>query len=161
MVIAAAAALLLLGFLLVAIEIYTPGGIVGAVGAVLLIGGNLLIYNTYGTDGLWPTLSATVLGTIVACVLGFVVLPKSPLGRVMTLRTRQTGEAGYVTSSPALAELVGKEGVASSMLRPAGVVTIEGKRVDALAPDAYIESGTAVRVVSVKAGRVLVKAVDA
>ena len=57
-----------------------------------------------------------------------------------------------------LADMVGREGVAISVLRPSGQVQIRAVRYDAVAEGGYLEAGTAVRVMDVKQGSLVVRA---
>jgi hypothetical protein len=56
--------------------------------------------------------------------------------------------------------LVGQEGVAESVLRPAGKVRLAGVSYDALAEGSWIEAGRTVRVLEVRATGLLVRAVS-
>jgi membrane-bound serine protease (ClpP class) len=53
-------------------------------------------------------------------------------------------------------ELLGRTGIASSYLRPAGVATIDGKRIDVLTEGEFVTAGTAVRVTRVEGARIFV-----
>ena len=64
----------------------------------------------------------------------------------------------YVASRD-FSDLRGKSGSASSLLRPAGVATIDGRRVDVLTDGDFIAAGTPIRVTRVEGARVFVEAV--
>lgn len=55
--------------------------------------------------------------------------------------------------------LLGKEGTATSELRPAGVAEIEGRRVDVVTQGGMIAEGDRVRVAEVEGNRVVVEAI--
>jgi membrane-bound ClpP family serine protease len=57
-------------------------------------------------------------------------------------------------------QLIGARGVAVTMLRPVGTVKIEGRRIDALAENGYIESGSPIVVTDVQDNQVKVRAAD-
>ncbi|MBP9015308.1 MAG: NfeD family protein, partial [Candidatus Atribacteria bacterium] len=63
----------------------------------------------------------------------------------------ETEEKGWEPS------LVGKTGIAKSMLRPAGIVEIEGKRWDAITEGEFISPGTRVKVEKIKGNTIVVK----
>jgi membrane-bound serine protease (ClpP class) len=50
-------------------------------------------------------------------------------------------------------------GTAASYLRPAGIASIDGQRVDVLTEGEFIAAGTAIRVVRVEGARVFVEPV--
>lgn len=161
MLLAVVIVLFLLGLLLVAVEIYVPGGIVGTVGALFLVAANLLVYQSYGSGMLAVSVCVTIAGILLAVIAGFVVLPRTSLGRVFTLGATHTQQAGFVSARADLDDLIGKTGVTQSPLRPSGVALIDGKRTDVIARDAFVPAGTAVQVVAIEAGRVVVKPLDA
>jgi membrane-bound serine protease (ClpP class) len=55
--------------------------------------------------------------------------------------------------------LVGRDGIASSYLRPAGVATIDGQRVDVLTEGDFVPAGSAVTVTRVEGARIFVRPV--
>jgi membrane-bound serine protease (ClpP class) len=59
-----------------------------------------------------------------------------------------------------LAQLVGKLGVAKTLMLPSGAVVIEGRTIDALSEGMSIEAGQRVRVVAVHGSRVVVRPAD-
>jgi membrane-bound ClpP family serine protease len=108
------------------------------------------------------TLGAEALLLPVFAVLAFHVWPRTPMGRRMILRTTGRDEE-TLAQMPAMKEfeaLRGRIGKAVSVLRPAGVVEFDGRRVDCLSEGLLIEPDTWVRCVEVKTGRVLVRPID-
>lgn len=153
--------LLLLGMLMLALEIYTPGGLLGAVGALFLIAANLVIYQSHGKEWLGVSVAVTLIGVVIAGVVGFAYLPRSSLGRAITLDVRQASDQGYISVNARHQHLLGREGIAETPLRSAGVAVIDGKRYDVVARNAYVEAGTRIRVVAVEGGHIVVRPVDA
>jgi len=62
----------------------------------------------------------------------------------------------YVASSDQRG-LVGLVGVAASYLRPAGVATVDGRRVDVLTEGDFVSAGSPIRVTRVQGARVFVE----
>jgi membrane-bound serine protease (ClpP class) len=56
--------------------------------------------------------------------------------------------------------LVGREGVAQTVLRPTGIGQIDGKRLDVVAESAMIERGSPIKVVAVEGSRIVVRKVE-
>ena len=56
--------------------------------------------------------------------------------------------------------MLGLEGEAITLLRPAGTIQIGDKRVDAVSEGEYIERGSRVKVITVEGGRVVVRKTD-
>jgi membrane-bound serine protease (ClpP class) len=62
----------------------------------------------------------------------------------------------YVTSAD-FRSLTGKTGFATSYLRPSGVASIEGKRVDVLTEGDFVPAGSPIRVNRVEGARIFVR----
>lgn len=141
-----------IGFVLVLTEFFLPGGVLGTLGGILLIAAIAVGYVRFGPLG--GTVVLCVVGVIAAvgfCV-GMAILPQTKMGRRLTLgRTLNTG-AGLRRQGPA----IGSEGIALTMLRPAGTALVEGHRVDVVTLGEFVEPGTQVLVTAVEGPRVVV-----
>ena len=74
----------------------------------------------------------------------------------MVLGKRQEAEEGYVAAGE-YSDLLGKEAVTYSVLRPSGIIEIEGRRIDAVSDGTWIPAGQRVEVVSVQGSRIVVR----
>jgi len=74
------------------------------------------------------------------------------------LRTAQKKDAGYVAQNKEEAQLLGKMGVAVSMLRPSGEAKIDGRRYDVMTEGEMIEKDTPIEVRRVEGNRIVVRA---
>jgi len=68
-------------------------------------------------------------------------------------------ERGFTIASPEVKSLVGKTGTTSTVMRPSGLVEIEGQRYTAQTPGDFLEKGTKIRVIEVRANRIVVEKV--
>ena len=144
------------GIVLLLIEIFViPGfGIAGISGIALIF---ISIFLTLGGG-----VSAIYAMGVVALVLlvSFLVLlfffPKLPIWKKLGLARREMKKEGYVAVTEKK-HLEGKEGKAITMLRPSGVVEIDGKRYDALTEGEFIERGKKIVVTRVEGGKIFVK----
>jgi membrane-bound serine protease (ClpP class) len=87
------------------------------------------------------------------------IFPHTPIAKRLTLAREFDAEEGFTSASSDLEEYVGKEGVAVTMLRPAGMALIEGKRINVVTDGEFIEKNAQVRVSEVEGGRVVVEQV--
>ncbi len=154
--------LLLLGLTLVICEVFIPsGGVLGLLSVAALVAGvSLAFYNKGIEIGLLFLTVATVL-VPTALALAFRYWPQTPMGRRLLLDVR-SGE-DMLPDTPErrkLAQLVGKLGVAKTLMLPSGAVVIEGRTIDALSEGMSIEAGQRVRVVAVHGSRVVVRPAD-
>ncbi|MFC8688353.1 nodulation protein NfeD [Brevibacillus porteri] len=142
-----------IGILLMLLEIFLPGGIVGAIGFVSIVTG--LVMAAYDTQ---QGLASLGVAALITAIVTFLLVKKygvKGLFNKFVLGDTQRNEEGYVAPRDQR-ELEGKTGIALTTLRPAGVVKVEGKRVDAVSVGGFIEAGTAITVVQVEGTRIVV-----
>jgi membrane-bound serine protease (ClpP class) len=148
--------LIALGALLLVLETFVPGLIVGAAGILSLIAAAALTYWHYGT-----TAGHTLLFCLLLAAGGFFLwwlqyVPRSWFGRRCTLNEVVGGHAEAPQAS-----LHDATGPALTPLRPVGTASLGGRRVDVVAEGDLIEAGENVRVVRVDGTRVVVRRVEA
>ncbi len=138
------------GLVLIFAEILLPGVVMGILGFLAVAGSIVLGFRQSNTLGVALLLVGIPMVPVFA-VLWYKVLSKkfSVSGTLKEALSAATG----------LAELVGKEGVAITNLRPAGAAEIEGKRVDVVTDGEMVVKGTRVKVVTVEGNRVVVRPV--
>lgn len=147
--------LFVLGLILVALEIFViPGfGVTGVCGIILLIAGFFLsLLDNLHFDFSGVRLSDT--GRAMTIVLSGIVLGSlamlwlsDRIGRKGVLsRMALTADLTASVSTPVLTDMVGRTGVAETVLRPSGKVLIDGRLYDGVSESGFIERGTAVRV---------------
>jgi membrane-bound serine protease (ClpP class) len=152
--------LLIAGLLLIAAEvILIPGStIVGLLGLGCVIAS---IYLQYGENfGVVLGVAAIVSG--IGMGLALWLLPQSRVIGRFFLNTSLAG-ATATGSSTALEggsanSLVGRFGTAVSDLRPAGVASIEGERMDVVSDGEFIRAGTTLEITRVEGRRIVVRA---
>lgn len=146
---------LLAGVVLLAIELVIPGfgvfGIAGmactTIGAFYIMGGGLPAIVI-----LLAIYLALALGVAFLCVY----LPKESKYNPFVLWTRQQNSAGY-TGGDDLSQLLGKHGLALTTLRPAGTISVEGKRLDVSSLGDFIAKDTPVKIVKVEGSKIFVE----
>jgi membrane-bound serine protease (ClpP class) len=177
--------LFLLGIGLLAVELFIiPGfGFVGIAGFVLIGLSLLLSMQDFVIPRFsweWDLLgrnAAVVFIGIIAAVTGIAVIallgPKIKIFDRLTLNTSisdtaggspdenkcKTGKAESVAVKSDYEALVGKIGVASSVLRPSGFVEIEGEVYSAEADGSFVDPGRGVKVTKVYGNRIIVRLV--
>jgi membrane-bound serine protease (ClpP class) len=144
----------LAGLVLIMAEFLVPGGILGAIGGILvLVSGGIGVY-AYPDYAVFIVLGEVVV-VVFGVLAGFYVLSHSGLGRRFVLDASQDPREGWV-SSLTDEHLVGAEGEVHTPLRPSGAVLIGGKRIGAVAQGEYIDRGERIRVLEVHGNRVVV-----
>lgn len=151
-------ALFVVGIILIVLEIFViPGfGLPGILGIIFVVCGlafsmvanDWLNFRVTAPGMLMQSFLVVIISMLVAIVL-MVVFGKSMLQtkafKRLVLQDEQRSGEGY-TSSRQYVDLVGKEAVAKTVLRPSGKIEIDGKRYDAVALDGYVDLGDRVYV---------------
>ncbi len=148
-------ALFIIGAMLLAAEVFVPGGILGVLAALALLAGVVLTFIEYGANAGWLAIGVALALAAFTLWLEFFILPKTPLGRRLFLKAEIKG-----ASQPPLAErdmVVGQTGMADTMLAPSGYVVIAGKRYEAYSRSGLIAKGEAIRVVELDNFRLIVQ----
>jgi len=142
-----------IGIFLLALEVIVPGGVLGIVGGISLLGGVLVAFDRFGPGGGAWALAAGLLVTAIALYLEFVLLPRSRLAKALSLTATVEGR-----SQPPVADasLTGRTGVAVTTLAPTGIVECEGQRYEAFSRSGLIAAGAPVEVTAVETFRILV-----
>jgi membrane-bound ClpP family serine protease len=156
------ALLLLLGLMLVLVEVFVPsGGVLGFLSIGSLMAAIVLAFYHRGVEVGFLFLGITAIAVPTVLVLAFRWWPKTPMGRRLLLDLPTSEEVLPDTPQRrTLRQMVGKLGVAKSMMLPSGAVLIDGQTIDALSEGTPIEAGQRVRVIEVRGNRVVVRAAD-
>jgi membrane-bound serine protease (ClpP class) len=153
--------LIAIGLVLMVAELFIPaGGVFFALGIGACIIGVALSFQ-YGL----PTGVITLLVVLVVVPLAASALarlwPKTPMGRRLFLAGPDDEDVANMPAQLDLERLRGRYGRAVSALRPCGIVDFDGKRVDTMTNGEMIDPHHWVRCVDIKAGRVIVRQVEA
>ncbi len=158
--------LVAIGLVLLAIEIFvTPGfGMVGALGVTALFGGLALAMIGAGDTAatIVAAASRVVVSLVVALLAGLVVLrflPRLPFARRLVLDANLGTGPAHGSAPESDQRWLGRQGVAASTLRPAGIAEIDNQRVDVVADGVLIDAGELIEVMRVDGNRIVVRRV--
>jgi membrane-bound serine protease (ClpP class) len=159
-VILGAILLLLAAAALIAAELFLPShGVLGIAAALCAVASIIMAARVS------PLLGA-LFGFTILLVTPFVIYwaiklyPKSPIGkRVMLDAPAAVPTDKNHDPSARLQQLVGQQGIAMTMLRPAGSVELNGQRINCVSESEVIDAGTKVEVIRVSGIKVIVKPV--
>ena len=145
---------LLLGALLLVAEVFLPGfGLPGISGVVLVGAGVVLAWMAFG-----PLVAVAILLVLIA-VLAVLVTS------VVNAASKGNGRYGRIFLKEKeelhvrqdMEVLVGRKGVATSVLRPAGIADFDGVRLNVVTEGGFIEQGAMLKVVRVEGTRIVVR----
>jgi len=147
--------LLILGIVLIIVEFFVAGGIIGLLGIGSVLASLFLSGASIGHMSL--SIAIALIVAIIAAVILFKWIGMNRgLFRHIILRDSATAELGYVSSENKL-EFIGLEGMTVTPLRPSGTANINGERVDVVSEGGFIESNRNVKVIKVEGVRIVVR----
>ncbi|MGK0384652.1 MAG: membrane-bound serine protease (ClpP class) [Bacteroidia bacterium] len=162
----------LVGIVLVAVEVFVlPGfGVAGIAGIAFIMTSLILsLINNVGFDfemtmetqiinAFLTVLLATVGGFFGSIYLAQKFVTTSMMSS-MVLSSVQKKEDGFVGVNVKEHEMIGKQGIAFTILRPSGKIEIEGDVYNATALTGYIDKGEAILVVKYETSQLFVRKV--
>lgn len=155
------------GLILMGLEIFViPGfGVAGITGIVFLFGG-LILALLNNTDFNFEAVSGedtarasfTVLLGLVLSFVCIIWLSYRIGSKGLFRRVALEADLEQAVSSPSHSELVGREGIAATVLRPSGKVEIDGEMYDGVSECGFIEKGSRLKIVRFENAQVYVEA---
>ena len=143
-----------IGILLLVAEVLVPGGVLGAIGGLMMFGGCVLAFLDFGVGGgLLAVVTALLLG-LTAFWLELHVLPRTRIGKRAFLTAEMTGVSAALDDSAK--SLVGKPATALTMLSPSGYVRIDGHRYEAFCQSGQAPAGADLEVIGADSFRLIV-----
>lgn len=149
--------LFVLGIVLIILEIFVPGGILGLFGIIALITGIMLTVDTLAQGVFYVILLLLTLAGLFA--LSFRMPQTRFMWEKIALKTSQAQKEGYVPPKQSFAIYLNKQGIALSQLRPAGTADFSGERLDVVTEGVFVTSGSKVKVIAVEGTRIIVRQV--
>lgn len=157
--------LFIVGLVLIALEIFViPGfGIAGISGIIMVIislflaltGTSLPYIDSSIISIALFQLSVSLVGALLLIFILAKFLPKTIIFNRLVLSEAEKTNKGFV-SADKISKIIGRKGVALTMLRPAGIAEIEGKRIDVVTEGGYIAKGEKIIVISSEGIKVVV-----
>jgi membrane-bound serine protease (ClpP class) len=154
--------LLIVGLAILSAEVFVPsGGLLGVITFLSLIVSLVFAYRAWGTShpnvfGAFCAMLLLMVPTVIG--FGFYMLPRTTFGKRVLLEAPDSEDlTPFSKESGRIEKLVGRFGVALTMLNPGGLVSVEGERLHALSEGLSVEQGESVQIVDVRGTRVLVR----
>jgi len=143
-----------LGIVLLVVEVIVPGGILGAIGGLMMFGGCVMAFIEFGSmGGILASVIALVL-TVIAFYIEFRILPRTAIGKRAFLTKEITGVSAAFSDDAR--ELIGKSAEAVTMLSPSGYIRIDGKRYEAFCQSGQVPAGAPLKVIGADNFRLIV-----
>ena len=143
------------GVIMILLEFVLPGGVCGGIGTLLLIISTIMGCITYPDAALFIVVGE-LFGAIFCVFFGILVIGRTGLANFLRLNAAQNQEEGWV-DTPSELTLMGRTGTVLSALRPAGIILVDDKRINAVSDNAFIDKDAAIKVVEVQGNRIVVE----
>jgi membrane-bound ClpP family serine protease len=157
--------LLIAGLIILVLEVFVPsGGFLAVTTTVVLILSACCAFAAWFEEhpAVWWTYCA-MLVLLIPTTLGstLYVLPRTSVGKKVLLEAPELAQVEpFVDETARLEKLVGRRGLAQTLLNPGGMVLIDGERLHAFSEGILIEPQTEVEVLEIRGTRLLVGPVD-
>ena len=156
------AILLILGTVLIIVEIFQPGfGIFGISGMILVALGIAIRLFTSKNGNLLIQFFVMLLSVSLVVGIALIIMihsmKKGKLSRTSLVQKSTAVPTGITKGTEDFTGLVGKSGVADTVLRPSGNALIDGKLYSVVAQSSLIDSGKNIEVISVEGVKITVK----
>lgn len=146
--------LFLAGILLLALEVFVPGAVMGILGALLILSGVVVAWVVHGAGGGLIALAVALVLLALTLYLEFVVLPKTRLAKTFSMTATVAGTSQGPVAS--LGEVLNQAGEAVTALSPSGYVLVKGRRYEAFSQSGFLPKGAPIKVTGLDNFRLLV-----
>jgi len=147
--------LFVVGLGLLIIEGVVPGfGLPGIGGIIFVLAGTVLAMQDLSTAFL--SLSIAIIITALVTTIMIKMGYRSKLLSKVILSNKLDGDKGYL-STTSMHDMMDKEGVTLTELRPTGFITIDDVKYDVLAESGFISKDIKVKVVKVEGSKIFVR----
>lgn len=150
--------LFFVGAILVIIELFVIGAIIGIIGitlivlSIIMLGDNILLM-------LMNVVIASILAIIEWVILVKIFKRRIPFLDKVVLKDSTNAEAGY-RSHDDRSHLIGQTAQTITDLRPAGIISLDNERIDAVSDGAFILRNKQVKILEVEGTRVVVREIE-
>ena len=142
----------IIGVILICLEMVLPGGITGIIGGLCLIVSVGYTFYLKGPEAGFLAMITVLVGSVVVFFGWLKFLPKDLV--------HQDNAKDWHGTDLSQSELLGKEGITQTVLRPSGFAIIDEERIDVVTEGEMIQKGMPIKVVMVEGNRIVVSSVE-
>ncbi len=152
---------LLTGIVLLVVEAFMPGfGIAGFSGIGFEIAAVVIAFMQHGAG---TALCVLLIGLAMAAVAISMSLRSIARGKLsespLILRDTEDDESGY-RSSEDTGVFLGREGVATTILRPTGMAEFDGVKLNVMTDGEFVQPGARVKIIRAEGSRIVVQMIS-
>ncbi|MQR95526.1 nodulation protein NfeD [Fictibacillus phosphorivorans] len=145
------------GLVLLILELFLPGGIIGILGVLAVLTG--LIMAGGSLSGILIAIAIAIVVTIIGSYFFLRSFGYNGSLKKLVLFDSTSSEKGYL-SHKEREDLTGRIGVTATTLRPSGSLRLDDEFIDVVTEGSYIEKGTPVKIIKASGGRVVVREIE-
>lgn len=148
------------GIGLLVLEAFMPGfGLPGISGIILEV---IAVVMTWFNLGPMAALGITLIILSIIAIAISISLRSATKGKLsrsqIILNDVESAEAGY-RSSEDMNIFLGREGTATTVLRPTGMADFDGVKLNVMSEGEFVPAGTKVQIVQVEGSRIIIKTI--
>lgn len=133
--------LILAALILIFFEVILPGGILGLLALLCVLGATWIGAANYGALGGALTFLGSLAAVVLLVFVEFKLMANSKWGKGFFLGSSVTGHSNVAQGEDSI---IGQEATALTRLNPSGKIAIDGLPYEAYSQDGYIDSGETV-----------------
>ena len=136
--------------ILLVLEIFVPSfGLLTVFSLACLAAGIAICFNLGPITG-WFGVAAAVFIVPIVWIITYKIFPNTTFGKHVTLGKPDREKGDAIPDTKELEEMLGKQGVVLSPLRPVGICDFNGKRLECVAETGYIEKDERAKSIPIK-----------
>ena len=144
-----------LGLVLLALEVFIPGGILGIMGGVILFIGCACSFFILGTMQGLIAIAIALSAGFVLFYIQFKILPNTRIGKRFFLNREISGSANTLEENTR--DLIGKTATSVTVLSPSGYVQVDGNSYEAVSQSGQIPENTELLITSANSFQLTVR----
>lgn len=145
---------------LLVVEVFVPSfGLLSVLALACAAAGGAIFFR-YGRAAGWIGVGIALVLIPIVWVIVYRIFPKTRFGRHVTMGTPNRDKGDAIPDRQQLEEMLGKEGVVLTPLRPVGICDFAEKRVECVAESGYIDKDKKVKVIDVESTQLTVRKIE-
>ncbi|MEJ5259510.1 MAG: NfeD family protein [Anaerohalosphaeraceae bacterium] len=146
--------------ILLVLEIFVPSFGILTVSALVSLGAGIAIFFEYGPLSGWIGVGTAAALIPVIWMIVYRLFPKTSIGQKMILGKPDVGRGDAVPDCRDLQEMLSREGIVRTPLRPVGICDFDGRRLECVSERGFIDVDRKVRVIRVQGTTLTVRPVE-
>jgi membrane-bound ClpP family serine protease len=147
---------LLCAALLVA-EVFVPSfGLLGICSLACLAGGLAIFFKLNSATG-WCGVVVAIIMIPAVLIFAYKIFPKTSFGKEVSLDGPKKQKGEGISDMDEISGMLGNKGITTTVLRPVGMCDFNGKRLECVAENGYLDRGKTVEVIKIEGTQLTVR----